>query len=43
MKYSGYLFTDVVSGKDVNEYIDCFGQYWMANNSYNLFRVKKEK
>ena len=34
-------FRDVVSGKMVNVYIDCFGDYWMKSSRWALFRVAK--
>ena len=34
-------FTDAVSGKDVNLYVDCFGEKWLKNSKRSLFRVRK--
>ena len=33
-------FRDSVSGKMVSIYLDCFGEYWIKNNRWALFRVK---
>ena len=39
MKRGHVLFVDIVSGKEVFDYVDCYGQYWMANYSHWFFRV----
>lgn len=41
MKRGHCLFIDSVSGKEVFEYTDCFGQKWMAEFNHWFFRVKK--
>ncbi|KKM20524.1 hypothetical protein LCGC14_1644590 [marine sediment metagenome] len=40
MKRTQCLFIDIVEGKEVFEYIDCYGQKWMANYMRWGFRVK---
>lgn len=39
MKLLSFMFTDVVSGKDVNIYRDTLGRFWMAENKWGWFRV----
>lgn len=34
-----YLFTDVVSGEPVYEFVDCYGHSWMATSKMG-FRVR---
>ena len=36
-----FAFTDVVSGKAVCVYVDCFGELWMKDSRWSFFRVKK--
>jgi len=33
-------FTDVVSGKMVNVYVDCYGDLWLKDSRWSLFKVK---
>jgi len=40
MAYLGFNFTDIVSGKPVNNYRDKFGRLWMAENRWGWFRVR---
>jgi hypothetical protein len=40
MKRRHCMFVDRVSGKEVFNYIDCYGQEWMAEWSHWFFRVK---
>jgi spore germination protein YaaH len=40
LKYASTLFTDVVSGKKVCLYIDCYGEQWMKDGRWAFFRVK---
>jgi hypothetical protein len=37
----GYSFTDVVSGKRVYDWIDCFGRLWHSTNGWGWGRVQK--
>lgn len=39
MKFERTLFTDIVDGKKVCLFTDCFGDEWMANTKFG-FRVK---
>ena len=39
LKFRYFAFRDVVSGKNVNVYIDCFGELWMKDGRWSLFRV----
>lgn len=41
LKYHYYAFTDVVSGKPVSVYYDCYGDLWLKDGRWSLFRVKK--
>lgn len=34
-------FTDVVSGKKVNMYIDCFGDLYLKDSRWSFFSVYK--
>ena len=43
MKFRGFAFTDVVSGKHVYYYKDCFGDWWMSDTHRFGFRVKATK
>ena len=43
LKYTGHAFTDTVSGKGVKYYRDCFGDVWMKESRWGLFRVKKNE
>lgn len=38
----GYAFTDVVSGKPIYYYIDCFGVTWMKESRWDFFAVISE-
>ena len=40
MKRGQCLFVDTVSGDEVFEYYDCYGQRWMAGFNRWGFRVK---
>jgi hypothetical protein len=40
MKRKGCLFVDVVDGKEVFLYVDCYGDKWMSNYNYFFVRVK---
>ena len=40
MKRGSCLFVDTVSGSEVFEYTDCYGQRWMAGFFHWGFRVK---
>tara|TARA_R110000772_G_scaffold95789_3_gene194160 strand:- start:9598 stop:9786 length:189 start_codon:yes stop_codon:yes gene_type:complete len=40
MVYQRQLFLDIVSGKYVNEYKDCFGTLYMANSPYGFRTLK---
>ena len=41
LKFHRYCFRDVVSGKDVNIYIDCYGYLYMKDNRWSFFSVFK--
>ena len=41
LKFRYSAFIDVVSGKMVNVYADCFGDLWLKDSRWSLFRVKK--
>lgn len=41
MRKGDCLFLDIVSGKPVYSFQDKFGRYWMAENPYSLFRVRR--
>ena len=43
LKFQRQAFRDVVSGKMVNVYIDCFEELCMKDNRWSLFSVKKDK
>jgi len=34
------VFIDVVSGKQVKVYRDCYGEYWLKDSRWSLFQVK---
>ncbi len=36
-------FTDMVSGKQVRKYRDCYGDLWMKESRWALFAVKCER
>ena len=40
LEYRGFAFTDIVTGEGVFFYEDCFGDVWMKNSRWGLFRVK---
>jgi hypothetical protein len=40
MTYNRSLFIDTVSGRMVNEYVDCYGHLFMANSRLG-WRIKK--
>ena len=41
MKRGQCLFVDMVDGNEVFEYVDCFGQHWMANFNHWFYRIKR--
>lgn len=42
MIFVGVAFTDIVSGRPVNHYIDRFGREWLADSgNWSLFRVRR--
>lgn len=41
LKFQYNSFTDIVSGKRVNVYIDCFGELWLKDGRWSFFRVNK--
>ena len=43
LKFQYQAFRDVVSGKMVNVYIDCFEELYMKDNRWSLFSVKKDR
>lgn len=36
----GCTFTDIVSGRLVRYWRDCYGRYWMAHTRWGWFRVQ---
>jgi hypothetical protein len=38
LKRIGYAFTDTVDGRGVYYYRDCYGDIWMKNSRWGLFR-----
>lgn len=40
LKYQGDYFTDVVSGRMVCLYKDCYGDIWQKDGRWALFRVR---
>jgi len=42
LKFVETRFTDTVSGKDVNLYIDCFNEKYLKNSKYSFFRVRTQ-
>ena len=40
LTYVMFLFTDIVDGHSVNEYIDCYGDKYMKNSKWGSFSVK---
>jgi hypothetical protein len=34
-------FTDTVSGQRVYSYCDCYGEVWLKDSRWSLFRVSK--
>lgn len=43
LKYKQPLFTDIVSGKRVYEYVDCYGDSYMKTSRWSSYAVKMEK
>ena len=45
MKWVSYNFFDKVEGREVHNYVDKYGQKWMANYPFFIwsFRVKQSK
>lgn len=41
LKWQYSAFRDVVSGEMVSVYRDCYGDLWLKNSRWSLFRVKK--
>lgn len=41
MRAEGYAFTDRVSGRGVYRFIDRLGRAWLAEGSWDLFRVER--
>lgn len=35
-----FMFTDVVSGKSVYKFVDCYGDAWMKDSRWSLFKVR---
>ena len=40
LKYVCYSFTDRVSGKSVDIYVDCFGDYYLKDSRWSFFAVQ---
>jgi hypothetical protein len=40
MKFVRSEFVDKVDGREVNTYIDTYGDFWLANDKFSI-RVKK--
>ena len=41
LQYKYRCFIDVVSGKSVNMYIDCYGDLYMKDGRWSFFAVPK--
>lgn len=41
LKLIGSDFADVVSGKKVCTYVDCFGDYYLKDSRWAFFAIKK--
>lgn len=39
----GHCFIDKVSGKEVLQFIDCWGRLWLAESRWSAFRVRQEE
>lgn len=39
MRYDGFAFTDIVSGRSVYRWIDRLGRCWLAEGAWSSFRV----
>lgn len=40
---TGYAFTDTVDGRGVHYYKDCFGDVYLKNSRWGLFKVKANR
>jgi hypothetical protein len=40
MLETGYRFKDLVSGREVLQFIDCWGRLWMAHSRWGAGRVR---
>ena len=40
LKFVSFKFTDIVSGKAVNLYVDGCGDRWLKESRWSFFRVK---
>ena len=40
LKLEGFAFNDIVSGNSVYYYIDCYGDRYLKESKYSLFKVK---
>lgn len=41
LKYEYQSFRDMVSGKMVSVYSDCYGDLWLKDSRWSLFKVRK--
>ena len=41
LKFIQPEFKDIVSGLLVSSYVDCYGDHWLKDNRWSLFRVNK--
>ena len=41
MTFKYAMFRDVIDGRMVNLYTDCYGVEWMSHSKWDLFRVKR--
>ena len=41
LKFERYYFTDKVTGRPVNIYIDCYEVEYMKNSRWSFFKVRK--
>lgn len=40
LKYVRHAFNDPIGGCAVNVYVDCYGDQWLKDNRWALFRVR---
>lgn len=40
---TGYAFTDTIAGKPIHYYKDCFGDVWLKESRWGLFKVKANR